>query len=162
MAKFQMFESVEAMLAEIETQRRAADARIQPWQQALKAGDFVLRFEPSEHLFIWGVLRDPVEDDRACGADDDELAYVRDLYAAPHMKGFRAGRHFSPIVPDGELGDIHVCTVVCKITQAQFDAARAAGWPAGGRAVLDILRLAETVPARHEIFPDYFADPARV
>jgi hypothetical protein len=160
MAKIQMFESVEAMFAEIETQRSAADARMQPWQQALKAGDFVLRYEPSEHLLIWGALRDPVEDDRECGADEDELVYVRDLYASPHMVGFRAGRHYSVIVPDGEIGDIHVSTVLCKLTQTQFDAARAAHWPARGKQVLDILRMDETVPPRHDVFPDFFAKPS--
>jgi hypothetical protein len=109
-------------------------------------------------LFIWGKLRDPVEDERACGSDEEELAYVRDLYASPHMVGFRAGRHYSAIVPEGE-GDIHVSTVLCKITQEQFDAARAAGWPARGPGAMAILRLAETVPPRHEIFPDYFKVP---
>lgn len=160
MAKFEMFDSLEGMFAALEVSRTTADAQIRPWQRALSVGDCVLRYDSDMDLFIWGRLRDPVADDRECGADEDEVAYTQELYASPHMAGFRAGRHFSVVVPDGELGDIHVSTVICKISQAQFDAARAAGWPPNGPNVLTILRMDETVPPRHVTFPSVFTAPS--
>jgi len=160
MAKLEMYDSLEAMFAAMESNRAAADAQIQPWQRTLTAGDCVLRYDSDMDLFIWGQLRDPVAEERELGADEAEVAYVQELYASPHMAGFRAGRHFSVIVPDGEIGDIHVCTVICKLSQAQFDAARAAGWPPNGKDVLTILRMDETVPPRHVAFPSVFPRPS--
>lgn len=154
--KVESFEKIEDLFAVINANRIGADLRREPWQKELKIGDHVLRYEPSCDIFIYTRLRDPVEDDRACGSTEEELEGIARLYASPHMEGFRAGLHFSAIVPEGELGDLHVSTVLCKISQAQFDAARAAGWPEKGPGVLTILRMEETVPPRAALFPDYF------
>jgi len=153
--KVETFDSIDDAFAVISADRVAADLRREPWQKEITPGDFVLRFE--ENLFIWIEVLDAVEEDRKAGADEDELVQVRYLYRAPHMEGIRFARHFSVVCPDGELGDFHVSTALCKLTREHFEAARKASWPENGPEVLGALMVAETIPPRNVLFPSYFS-----
>jgi hypothetical protein len=95
--------------------REEADSHVQPFQADLRPGDFFVRF-PDYDLVIWGEILEPHPEDAP-------------LYAEAHMANYRSTRSFSLACPQGEIGDIHVATVTTTIGRAQFEAARAAGWP---------------------------------
>lgn len=133
---FIAYSSEEEMFAAIEAARDAANAAAKPWQLAIKTGDFVLRYE--QGMFVFGEILDPT-----LNADEEELEYTRELYAQPHMVGYRFSRCFSILCPEGELGDLHVCTVICVLTRDQFEKAKEAEWPCNPDEVLEILDLPE-------------------
>ena len=53
---------------------------------------------------------------------------VLDDYTEPHLRHYRFCRYFSVACPEGEVGDVHVSTVLCLISRAFFEAIRVAGW----------------------------------
>lgn len=126
---FEIFDSYEALQQSMESAREKADANVTVGQTALKAGALVLRYDPDSELVIYTELLDAIEGERAAGANEAEIAYVANLYNEPHMKNFRFGRHFSEACPDGELGDLHVCTVSAVMDRAAFDWFRENNWP---------------------------------
>lgn len=89
--------------------KNAADARILPWQNALKKGDRFFYYSAEAEVVIWGeVLEDQTD---------------------PEMFGYRFCRCYSPIVPTGEMGDVHVSVIHRVVSSDVFEMARATGWP---------------------------------
>jgi hypothetical protein len=123
------YDSLEEMSAAVAKAREDAAPFVQPFQRAVKAGDFYLHFNPEYELVVYGEILDPVESDRAAGGDDEELEYLRNLYAQPHMADFRFARAHSPMCEDGELGDIHLTTIHKMLSKAQFEQFKALNWP---------------------------------
>ena len=122
--EIQFFDSVEEMFDEIHQAREAADARVKPWQAAIKLGDHFVRVEAlgGDLLTIYGeVIESPYPEDR-------------EVFAQPHMKHYRLTRCFSVACPEGEIGDVHVSSVQLLIDKETFELARLTGWPslAGG------------------------------
>lgn len=109
--------------------REEADKHVQPFQADLRPGDFFIRYLSDEDLVIWGEILEPHPEDAH-------------LYEQPHMANYRSTRCFSLACPEGEIGDIHVVTVTTAIGRAQFEAARAAGWPSDIEILQTILRPA--------------------
>jgi hypothetical protein len=56
------FASQEEMLEWMEEQRRAADARVQPWQAAVQPGDCFVRTD--QPIAIYGEVLEPPPEDR--------------------------------------------------------------------------------------------------
>ena len=105
----QSFDSIEEMFNEIREAQQAADARVKPWQAAIKHGDFfvkVVKFG-ADFLTIYGEI----------------------IESPNHMKHYRLSRCFSVACPEGEMGDVHVSTVLFLIDKESFELARLAGWP---------------------------------
>ena len=102
--EIQMFDSNEEMLDAVRRAREAADARVQPWQAAIKPGDFFVRVAMlcSELLTI---------------------------YAQSHMRHYRLSKCFSEACPEGEMGDVHVSSIRAVIEKEEFEFARSKGWP---------------------------------
>jgi hypothetical protein len=123
------YSSIDDMFEDINKAREAADAHVHPKQAALKAGDFVVRYDEPSGLVIFTELLDPAESERSAGADESEIAYAVELYAQGHMKHFRFGRHYSIACPEGELGDLHVASVQATMSRDAFDVLRQNGWP---------------------------------
>jgi hypothetical protein len=137
------FSDAKALMAEIEARRAEADAAADGWQKAIRFGDYFVRL-CEEELVIYGEILDPAPEpelDVEMMGDEErmEYEYERDLYKRPHMLNVRFTRCFSRLCPDGELGDTHVRTMNAKLTKAQFDKAREAGWPCDPREVLTLL-----------------------
>jgi len=129
MATFEAFDSLEDMIAAMRTRAEDADRLVEPWQEALKPGDHVVRFESG--LALFSTILDPVAEAKAYaddGSEDEAVAEARATYGQPHMKHFRYTRSYSISCPEGEYGDIHVVTALAKISKADFEAAKAAGW----------------------------------
>jgi hypothetical protein len=128
------FDSAEEMIAEMEKSREAADARVDPKQEAIKVGDCFMRWAPEADLVIYGEVLDPLEwyRDKDLDANEGELRaemeFEKATRAAPHMKHFRHTRCYSPVVEEGEFGDVHVATMM-PIPREVFETAKTAGWP---------------------------------
>jgi hypothetical protein len=141
MSKVTFHSSFEDMQEAIVKAREEAAPFIEPFQRAAKAGDFYIHFNAEYELIVYGEILDPVETDRAVGSDPEELEYLAQLYAQPHMADYRFARAYSPLCKDGELGDIHLTGIGKTISQAQFEQFKALNWPqmADRAAIREIL-----------------------
>jgi len=108
----EFFATHEEAMARLEEARKAADARVKPWQAALKPGERFIYL--TEGLVIFGE--------------------VLETHEEPHLKHYRFCRCFSVACPEGELGDVHVSTVACRISRQFFEEMRKAGWAMEGPA----------------------------
>jgi hypothetical protein len=86
----------------------AADARVKPWQAAVKIGDCFIADSGEEDLFVFGE--------------------VLEGYQEAHLRHYRFCRCLSVACPEGDAGDVHVSTVPCCVSRAFFEAMRQAGW----------------------------------
>ena len=105
--------------------REAADARVKPWHLRARAGDILVSM-PYEDLVVFHELLDNeklVKEYLWKYGDDyeDEGIYILDIYNEPHMKNYRFCRNYSAVVPEGELGDMHLSIAICRITRERFD-----------------------------------------
>lgn len=113
----------EAMEAESKA-REAADAKVRSWQQRVRAGD-ILVSQPYPDLVVFHEVLDIeriVGDNlKKYGEDyEPEGIWTLDIYKEPHMKNYRFCRNYSEVVPQGELGDIHLSIVLGKIDTEVF------------------------------------------
>jgi hypothetical protein len=121
------FESAEEMAAYMAEQEADAVAGSLDEQWAITWGTYVLRIV--DELWIFGYIYTPSEySDLTPGAEMDEeiIAELVQLQQS-HDLGYRYGRWFSEVVPDGEYGSSHVVNL-WQISKADFDQARAAEW----------------------------------
>lgn len=122
---------VEMMEAE-ELARKKADSYVQPWQEKGRAGDILV----SNPGYGFPVFHEILDNEKIVGdnlkkyGDDyeEEGIYILDLYRESHMKHFRFCCNYSVVVPEGELGDIHLSIVIGKITRELFDEIRDNGF----------------------------------
>ena len=129
------FDDVEDFFAAEEKARVEADARVQPYQAAVKVGDFVVRAACG--MIIYGEVLDPCkseEPEEGLSPEDleeirAEMEVERQSWAQPEMKNYRFSRCYSQACPEGELGDFHVSSVLCVIPPVAFKEAQRQGWP---------------------------------
>ena len=117
--ELQLFDSTEEMLDAVRQAREAADAQVQPWQAAIKPGDFFVRVVMfgADVLTIYGeIIESPFEQDRK-------------IFAQPHMKHYRLSKCYSVACPEGEIGDVHVSSIRSLIVKEIFELARCSHWP---------------------------------
>jgi len=138
---FQTFDTTEELFAVLDRNRQAADGACTPAQMALKPGDYYVRFLPEDDLVVYGEIIDPVASDQEYGADADELAYLKELYSAPHMQGIRFGRHYSVMCVEGELGDMHVVTAHVRLSLEAFNWFKEREFPSDKAVVREGLAL---------------------
>jgi hypothetical protein len=124
----QFFDNDEDMYAAIKRGIDAAQARATSKQTQITYGDYWMR--RWEDFLIFGYIYHREEMDAAevkLGASQEELEYEHEMYDNSYKNGFRFGRAYSVIEPDGELGDTHVSEMT-KITKEEFEAAKTLGW----------------------------------
>lgn len=126
--KIKSYESLEEMMEDLAKATEEANANSKDWQNSLKPGDKVVRYESG--FFIYSEILDPVAEEKAAGADEDELNYVENLYKSSHMQGYRFAKSYSVACAEGEYGDIHISTVLSKLSNEQFEFAKSNDWPA--------------------------------
>jgi hypothetical protein len=124
----EFFDSADDMFAAIARGVEQAKQRATPEQNAITYGDYWMR--AWEDFLIFGYIDHP-EALRAStlelGASEDEIEYEERVLKESYDNGFRFGKAYSVIEPDGELGDTHVSDMI-KITKGQFEAAKALNW----------------------------------
>lgn len=127
--------SLEDFFAQEAADQATALEKVQPFQRALKPGDFFVREQ--QDFVIYGEILDPTPpaiDEEGLDAETleemrAEHAFEVKLRNQPHMAAYRFSKCFSRICPTGEMGDIHISPVVKVISKESFEQARRAGWP---------------------------------
>jgi len=102
----EFFDSLEAAQQRLLQAMKAADGRVKPWQAAVKPGE----------CFV------------SDGGDVLVFGEVLEGYAEEHLRHYRFCRCFSVACPEGELGDVHVCTILARNSRQLFEEVRRAGW----------------------------------
>lgn len=119
------FESMEEIMSYMAEAEETAIAQTLPEQWDITWGDYVIRRQ--DDVAIFGVVF--TEDELSFGTEaspeeiEEELRGLRSAYG----RGYRYGRWFSIVEPNGELGSAHVCSL-WKISQDDFELARGKGW----------------------------------
>jgi hypothetical protein len=116
----------------VEQERKArerADRYVQPWHYKLRAGDIVVS-DPGIGFPIFHELLDNekivAENFEKYGDDyEEEGQYILDLYCFGEQPwNYRFCRNYSEVVPEGELGDIHLSIAQLKICSEEFEEIR--------------------------------------
>ena len=124
----QFFDDTDEMFAAINRGVEAAKKRATAKQNAISYGDYWLR--AYEDILIFGHIT-PEKDLWAAevelGASEEEIEGERAMMAASYADGFRFGRAYSIVCPEGELGDTHVCDMI-PITEEEFEESKDLHW----------------------------------
>lgn len=125
----QGFDSTEEMIEYVKEQERQSNADALPEQFAINWGDRVIRVV--DDLAIWGHIYtwdEFLKDNTEAGQQSDEeiLLELEGLKDA-HLRGYRYGRWYSEVEPDGEYGSAHVVSL-WPITWSDFEVARRNEW----------------------------------
>lgn len=130
MMEFRTFGSAEEMFKAIQRGVEQAKARATPEQNAITKGDYWWRYVATMDLHIFGYI---MTDDELYsgsayrGISEREIQWEKEAAKDSYDNGFRFGRAYSVVVPEGELGETHVADMV-KISKAQFDYAKQHDW----------------------------------
>jgi len=125
---FQVFDDVDEMFEAIGKGVDAAKARATPRQNAITYGDYWMR--AFEDFLIFGRITPEAElwaTEAELGASEEELEWEMASMKANYDNGFRFGRAYSVVEPEGELGDTHVCDMV-PITEEEFNQSKGLHW----------------------------------
>ena len=115
MMEFISFNTVDEMVEFQRKAREQADSMVEGWQAAIKPGDYCMTFVPDYELIIYYEI---LEDTPEPGEPHQPL-----------LEHSRFVRGYSIAEPDGELGYLHVSTVLGLLTKKQFEEARMLEWP---------------------------------
>lgn len=132
MVEITFYDSDEDMWEDLGRAMKAADARVTEEQKKYRAGDIFL--SDSGYGFpIFNEILDIeklVKDNLWRYGDDyeDEGIDTLDLYREPHMKYYRFCRAYSEVVPEGELGDVHLSVGLYRIPKELFEEISARGF----------------------------------
>lgn len=124
------FENPEDMFGYLQKSREEADARVDTEQASIQIGDYFCYVV--DDLVIYGEVLDPCAPQLGIQYSPEDLEEIKaegEVYKTAGMKHFRFTRCYSVVVPEGEIGDVHVSSVFSKLTSMQFDAAKKTGWP---------------------------------
>jgi len=103
----EFFDSLEAAQQRLQQAMKAADGRVKPWQAAVKPGECFVS-DGGDGLLVFGE--------------------VLEGYEEAHLRHYRFCRCHSVACPEGELGDVHVCTILALVSRQLFEQVRRAGW----------------------------------
>jgi hypothetical protein len=120
-------------LDQLREQETRWQASATPAQHAITWGDYWRKTwqSPGEpDLLIWGRVHTEAEitaGEERLGVPAAEIDAIRTRIRGGYDRGWRYGRCWSRLIPEGELGSTHVATVE-RVTAAEFAAAERAGW----------------------------------
>lgn len=103
-----------------------------PPQEEITWGSYAIRLHHAASMVlpIWGRIFEMEEimaEVREETHDLAEIVHERDVFQHSHNQGWRYGRWFSQVLPEGEYGSAHI--VSCwPITQSDYEYAEANGW----------------------------------
>lgn len=102
-------DSFDDALSSLRRDMDAADARVQPWQAAIKPGDYF------SQATEWGfpIYRQVLPDEEP---------------REPPVRNFRLCKAYSIACPGGELGDVHVSVIERLLSEAEYNDAKSRGW----------------------------------
>ena len=133
MVEFEAFGSWEEMMDAELRARKIADSRVQDWQRKARAGE-ILVSQPYQDLVVF---HETLDNEKIVGdylkkyGDDyeEEGKYILDTYCFnPDEWNYRFCNNYSQVVPEGELGDIHLSIAIDKISGEEFKKLKASGF----------------------------------
>lgn len=129
--EFQAFDSVDEMFTAMHDAEEAANARATAAQKQITWGDYFVNPQHQQDGFlIFGeiyTLEHAEQKERELGASEEEIRQSTVDLEERYARGYRYGRHYSTVVPEGELGSTHV-SVMMRTTKEIFEVARSCGW----------------------------------
>ncbi len=143
------YASMDEMFAAMAEAEDAANASLLPAQVRLRDDitNEVYWFRPNDDFEIYGHGWTAVmcnESSLASGCSAGEAARETEAVVEARTRGYLFGRAYSVIMPLGEIGSVHVATVV-PITKAVFELARLNEWSSKREVELgDAIRTAVT------------------
>lgn len=128
------YDSLEAMWDDMSRAEEAAMRSLHPVQRELlgQREFYWIRPYPEMQMFIFGHhnLDDWIALEKSLTPEDEMHGFEpwREQCEDKNLvRGYKSGRCFSPIEPDGEIGDTHVATM-WPISKEGFEQAREMGW----------------------------------
>lgn len=124
--------SFEEMMEDLGRSMKAADARVTEDQKKYRIGDIFV----SDSGYGFPIFNE-IKDIEAAVKDmlwkygdeyEDEGIYTLDLYREPHMKYYRFCKAYSEVVPEGEMGDVHISVGLFRIPREAFEDAKEKGF----------------------------------
>lgn len=123
MPEVRAFNSMEEVFAHIEQVKKHNDSKVEDWQRDTDVGDKFVYV--AANIFIYGEILQNTKEEFDESVDDLVEKQV------PYTKTdtYRFTRCSSVIVPEGELGTVHISHFIVKLDQKEFELAKAYGWP---------------------------------
>ena len=110
------YNTLEEMFEDMDKQRRIADKSVNPIQALIQPGQYYVNYQPDIDLFVFGEILDY----KTLGATEHEQKQINELYSQTHMRYFRPSKAYSTICPNGEIGDVHLSTILAVIDKKFF------------------------------------------
>jgi hypothetical protein len=96
-----LYDTMEEMLDDLSKAMQEADDRVKSWQAEIKKGDCF--WQDTEYGFkIYGKV-------------------LNSAYREEHLRNYRFCVCYSSACPEGERGDVHVCTIAGLLTREEFE-----------------------------------------
>lgn len=107
--EFEAFGSFDEAMEKLGREMRAADARVQPWQAAIKPGDYFMHGTPYGFNIYGEVLKE-------------------DEPREQPLRFYRLCQAYSVACPEGEMGDVHVSVIERLLSEVEFREAKDRRW----------------------------------
>lgn len=127
---FKSYENIEDAFKDMRQAEEAANRNLLPAQKKIGWGDYWMNPQPNLDLLIFGYVFTLLENEageRAAGSSDEEWQYTKAGLLDSYERGYRFGRAYSTVEPNGELGSTHISQMV-PISKEQFAEAKALDW----------------------------------
>jgi len=103
----EFFDSLEEVRKYLAEAKKAADAGEPLWQATIMPGEYFIAVG-GDYFFVFGE--------------------VLKHYEKMHRRYYRFCRYYCVACPGGEVGDVHVSTILCLISRGLFEQLRQEGW----------------------------------
>ena len=127
---FKGYDSMEEAFADMKRAEDQANANLSPWNRDVVWGSYYMRPAPEVPCIIFGYIytEDECRDgELEAGADIEELEYTMRTMRSAYERGYRFGRHYSIVEPDGEIGSVHIANA-WPISREEFEEAKSQDW----------------------------------
>lgn len=118
---FRKYENLDDMFQDMRRAEEEANAHLHPSQSKIGYGDHWMRTVPEADVIVFGRIYGREEE--MIGEDRESQAMMDTSYA----RGYRFGRAFSVICPEGELGSTHIANMI-PISEDDFHIAGTLNW----------------------------------
>lgn len=127
---YKEYGSIEEAFADMKRAEDAANENLSEWNKQVVWGSYYMRPAPEVPCIIFGYIyteMECVDGERKLGATHEEVAYTMRSIRDSYERGYRFGRHYSVVEPDGELGSVHIANA-WPISKEEFETAKAQDW----------------------------------
>lgn len=142
------YASFDALMDDQREYEEQANAQAHPDQVAIDWGDYAIS-KTEDEVTIWGQIMDydsHIEFETEKATTQGEKDYIKRNIDEVHARGYRFGRWFSRLAPEGEWGTKHV-SVLWKVSEEEFHAAYENKWEAPEQVRKAInARIAQALP----------------